>query len=45
MVLRWAAAALLLTEQNFRRIMGYRDLWMLKAALHQEGVLVEQEVA
>ncbi|MBI1954845.1 MAG: transposase, partial [Acidobacteria bacterium] len=33
MVLRWAAAALLMTEQNFRKIMGYRDLWMLKAAL------------
>ena len=33
MVLRWAAAALLMTEKNFRRIMGYTDLWMLKAAL------------
>jgi hypothetical protein len=33
MVLRWAAAALLMTEQNFRRIMGYRDLWMLESAL------------
>ncbi len=45
MVLRWAAAALLLTEQSFRKIMGYRDLWMLKAALDQKGVLVQQEVA
>ncbi len=45
MVLRWAAAALLMTEQNFRKIMGYRDLWMLKAALDQKGVLAEQEVA
>jgi transposase-like protein len=45
MVLRWAAAALLMTEQSFRRIMGYRDLWMLKAALDQKGVLVQQEVA
>jgi len=44
-VLRWAAAALLMTEQNFRRIMGYRDLWMLKAALDQNKVLVQQEVA
>ena len=33
MVLRWAAAALLMTEQNFRRIMGYRDMWMLESAL------------
>ena len=40
MVMRWAAAALLMTEQNFRKIMGYRDLWMLKAALDQKGVLV-----
>jgi transposase-like protein len=45
MVLRWAAAALLMTEQSFRKIMGYRDLWMLKAALDQNGVLVQQEVA
>ena len=45
MVLRWAAAALLMTEQNFRKIMGYRDRWMLKAALDQKGVLVQQEVA
>ncbi len=45
MVPRWAAAALLMTEQNFRRIMGYRDLWMLKAALDQKGVLIQQEVA
>lgn len=33
-----------LSEQNFRRIMGYRDLWMLKAALDHKGVLVLQEV-
>ncbi len=45
MVLRWAAAALLLTEQNFRKIMGYRDLWMLKAVLGRKEVLVQQEVA
>ncbi|MGQ9731390.1 MAG: hypothetical protein ACUVX8_08960 [Candidatus Zipacnadales bacterium] len=30
MVLRWAAAYLD-TERNFRRFMGYRDLWILKA--------------
>ena len=45
MVLRWAAAALLMTEQNFRRIMGHRDLWMLKAALGRKEALVQQEVA
>jgi len=34
MVLRWAAAAFLMTEKNFRKIQGYRDLRMLKAALN-----------
>jgi len=45
MVLRWAAAALLMTERNFRRIMGYRDLWTLRVALDENQVLVHQEVA
>ena len=45
MVLRWAAAALLETEKNFRKIMGYRDLWMLKAALDPNTVSAKQEVA
>jgi transposase-like protein len=34
MVLRWAAAAFLITEKSFRKIQGYRDLWMLKAVLN-----------
>lgn len=33
---RWVAAAFLATEKNFRRIMGYRDLWALKAILRGE---------
>jgi transposase-like protein len=45
MVLRWAAAALLMTEQNFRKIMGYRDLWMLKSALDHKEVSLQREVA
>lgn len=45
MVLRWAAAALLMTEQNFRRIMGYRDLWMLKAALDENQTSLRKQVA
>ena len=45
MVMRWAAAALLMTEGNFRRIMGYRDLWMLQGALDRKEVMVHQEVA
>lgn len=45
MVLRWAASALLMTEKNFRKIMGYRDLWMLKAALDRKQMSVQPEVA
>ena len=45
MVLRWAAAALLMTEKNFRRIMGYRDLWMLKAALDENQTSLKKRVA
>lgn len=33
MVRRWVASAFLATEKSFRRVMGYKDLWMLKAAL------------
>jgi transposase-like protein len=36
MVLRWAATAFLATEKHFRRIMGYRHLWMLKACLESD---------
>ena len=45
MVLRWAAAALLMTERNFRKIMGYRDLWMLKAALETDSTAEQPKVA
>ncbi|HVA00797.1 MAG TPA: transposase, partial [Terriglobia bacterium] len=45
MVLRWAAAALLMTEQNFRRIMGYRDRWMLKAILDENQTSLKKQVA
>lgn len=33
MALRWAAIALLATEKNYRKIQGYQDLWIMKAAL------------
>ena len=39
MVLRWAASALLSVEKRMHRIMGYQQLWMLEAKLHE----VEQE--
>jgi transposase-like protein len=45
MVLRWAASALLSTEQHFNRIMGYRDLWMLKAALGRDQAANQEKVA
>jgi transposase-like protein len=45
MVLRWAAAAFLITEKSFRRLQGYRDLWMLKAVLDQKPVAAERQVA
>ena len=35
MALRWAAAGFIETEKNYRRIMGYHQLWMLKAALDE----------
>ena len=33
MALRWAAAAFVQTEKSYRRIIGYQDLWILKAQL------------
>jgi putative transposase len=45
MVMRWAAAALLMTEKNFRRMMGYRDLWMLEAALERKTATAQEMVA
>jgi len=44
MVLRWAGAAVLETERNFRRIIGHEDLWMLKAALEEGQALGEQSL-
>ena len=45
MVKRWAAAAFLATEKNFRKIMGYRDLWMLDAILNGSKSASQREVA
>jgi transposase-like protein len=33
MVLRWAASSFLNAEKKFRRVSGYRELWMLENAL------------
>ena len=45
MVKRWAGAAFLATEKNFRRIMGYRDLWALKAILNGSKSATRKVVA
>jgi putative transposase len=48
MVLRWVASAFLATEKSFRRIMGYKDLWALKAILDakvEKGVASKEKVA
>ena len=45
MVLRWAASAYLDAEKRFYRIMGYRDLWMLKSLLDDGRLEAKREVA
>jgi len=42
MALRWAAAAALETERNFRKIIGHEDLWMLKAVLDEGQPLSDE---
>jgi hypothetical protein len=37
MVLRWAAAASLITEKSLHKIQSYRDLWMVKATLEEQS--------
>ena len=45
MVLRWAATAYLETEKSFRRIIGYQELWILKAALDRDDVTQQEMIA
>jgi putative transposase len=43
MVIRWAAAAFLATEKQFRKILGHQQLWMLKAHFdHDENTEVKR---
>jgi putative transposase len=42
---RWSAAAFLEIEKSFRKIMGYRDLWALKAILNGSQPATRQAVA
>lgn len=45
MAARWSAAAFLQNEKSFRKIMGYRDLWALKAILDGSQPATRQAVA
>ena len=45
MALRWTAASLLATEQKYRRIMGHRQLWMLKAVLQEDAPRSQEPLA
>jgi transposase-like protein len=42
---RWSAAAFLESEKSYRKIMGYRDLWALKAILDGSQPATQQAVA
>jgi transposase-like protein len=44
MALRWAAASLVATEKNFRKLLGYKLLWMLQAYLDEpsDGQLADK---
>ena len=48
MLLRWVASALIATEKSFRRIMGWKQLWILQTyldnPLDSEGVAHERKV-
>ena len=45
MVKRWAASAFLVTEKNFRKIMGHRELWTLAAILGRTNKTSQEKVA
>ena len=45
MVLRWMAAAFLQTEKHFHKVMGHKELWILKAALRNDDQTAEIQVA
>lgn len=47
MVMRWVAGAYLITEKNFRKIMGHESLWTLTAVLgrSKKSVTLEEKFA
>jgi hypothetical protein len=46
MVVRWMAVSLDASSKAFRRVMGYKSLWILKTNLHanQEEQTLEKDV-
>lgn len=36
MALRWTAAGLLEAEKSFRKVLGFKELWILRAALGRD---------
>ena len=45
MALRWAAASFVETEKSYRRIIGYHQLWMLRAHLDDHEPVAEMRKA
>jgi transposase-like protein len=45
MALRWAAASFAVTEQNYRKIMGHEQLWMLEAHLNEQEISQQRKKA
>ncbi len=45
MVKRWASATFLATGKNIRKIMGYRDPWVLDEILNGSQSVTRQQVA
>ena len=45
MALRWAAASFVETEKSYRRIVGFDQLWMLKAHLDDREPIAKMKMA
>ena len=45
MALRWAAASFVETAKSYQRIVGFDQLWMLKAHLHDRQPVAEMKMA
>ena len=45
MALRWAAGAFIETEKSYRKILGYRHLWILKAHLDDQEPVAQMRKA